>query len=239
MSQQHISGAENYFQNHIWYTKRSIHDEQNIHKQFNLEIFEQLPKNKNSIILDIGYGQWYFATYINKLWYTDYTGVDIDNRYQEDLQELLPNYTFEHKNIFDFFKKNTDLQYDVIFSSNIFEHLWEQDRIVWIKNIHKHLRNWWIWINYMPNADSILWSTSARYTDITHYTIYNIISFSQLLNQYSKFSSIQHINQYIWTSTIKRFIHKIIRSLYKIIYASLWFTFPTIYTGQIITLCKK
>lgn len=237
--EQHLGGSENYFQNHIWYTKRNIHDEQNIHKQFNLEIFEQLPNDKNSIILDIGYGQGYFSTYLNSLWYTYYTWVDIDNRYQSDLQQLLPNYTFEHKNIFDFFKSKNDLQYDIIFSSNIFEHLWEQERKIFIEKIEEYLKKWGIWINYMPNADSILWSTSARYTDITHYTIYNTISFSQILHQYSKFSSIEHINQYIWRSTVKRFIHKLIRSLYKIIYTSLWFTFPNIYTGQLITLCKK
>lgn len=237
--EQHIGGSENYFQSHIWYCNRNGEDEKNIHKQFWLEISEQLPKDKNSMILDIWYGQGYFSTYLDSLWYMHYTGVDIDSRYQSDLQQLLPNYTFEHKNIFDFFKNNNDLQYDIIFSSNIFEHLWEQDRKIFIEKIEQYLKKWWVWINYMPNADSILWSTSARYTDITHYTIYNIISFSQLLNQYSQFSSIQHINQYIWTSIIKRFIHKTIRSLYKIIYTSLWFTFPTIYTGQIITLCKK
>lgn len=238
MNSNHIWGSNTYFENHIWYKERNQLDERNIHIQFTYEIGQFLPVNKNIDILDIWYGQWYFSTYINNMWYTKYIWVDIDNRYQNELERIIPNYNFLHQNIFDFFDKNIE-QYDVVFSSNIFEHLGKEERVIRINEISKFLKDGWIRINYMPNADSILWATSSRYTDITHYSIYNYISFSQLLRENGSFSNISHYNQYIWNNFLKRMLHKIVIWISKFIYIILWFSFPSTYTWQIITICKK
>ena len=67
----------------------------------------------------------------------------------------MPHYTFHHQDVFDFFNTNTT-QYNIIFSSNIFEHLGKEERIVRINKMNHFLQEGGMRINYMPNADSIL-----------------------------------------------------------------------------------
>ena len=238
MNNTHVWGSNTYFKNHIWYKSRNVIDEKNIHMQFMYEIWKFLPTNKNTTILDIWYGQWYFSTYMNSMWYKNYTWVDIDNTYQNELEKNMPHYTFHHQDVFDFFNTNTT-QYNIIFPSNIFEHLGKEERIVRINKMNHFLQEGGMRINYMPNADSILWATGSRYTDITHYSLYNYISFSQLLHEHGNFSTISHYNQYIWNTIFKRILHKTAIWITKIIYTILWFSFPKTYTWQIITICKK
>jgi len=128
----------------------------------------------------------------------------------------------------------------MVFTSHLFEHLNKKERIEIINYIYKWLKKWWIWINYMPNADSSLIVWFWRWWDVTHTTIYNKVSFQQLINQsWNDFSNIKHLNINIWQNFIKRMIHKIFLFFSKIYYIWMWRNFPEIYTWEIISILKK
>jgi hypothetical protein len=110
-----------------------------------------------------------------------------------------------------------------------------------IKLVFSWLKNNWIWINYMPNADSVLLSNNWMYIDISHKRIYNSNSFEQLLNISLKNYEVEHINAYIWYSMfIKRLIHNIFLLVTKIYYKWMWMiAFPKIYTWEFISVIIK
>ena len=104
--------------------------------------------------------------------------------------------------------------------------------------INNSLRQWWIWINTMPNADAPY--VSQRYSDITHKKIYCSNSFTRLLIEtgFQK-ENIIHKEQAIWKNIIVNFIFKILKIFHKLFLLSAGIYPPKIFTQNFFTIAKK
>lgn len=197
--------------------------------------------NDNIKILEIGYGGGSFASFCDKKWFKNYVWVDLDDCFAGQLKEKFPNYEFLQWDINAFL--DNGYKYDIIFMSHVFEHLDRNQADMAIKNIYKSLNKWWMWINYMPNADSFK-ATTARYNDITHKTIYNANSFEQIvLMDEVKYSELKNKNTIAAVSLPFRWIFKVINPIFvfftKIYFLWMWYTFPKIYSSELLTIMKK
>ena len=196
-----------------------------------------LNKNKNLKILDIGCGEGALAKVCSQTDSVDYYGIDICSGFIEQNKKLYPNYTFKNIDIFDFFSTNNN-NFDIIFMSHVFEHFDLKKGKELLQQIHSNLNKNGYLLNIMPNASSIFLACELRYKDITHKTLYSENSFNQLLN-YAGFNNMIYMNKYIGQTKTKRLIHKITKFIFQIFIKSLGFSFPKIYTNEIITIAKK
>lgn len=231
----------NYFINHPWYN--SLNENLNYSKydfkKYNKEIWEYL-NNKKLNILEIWFWHWKFTNFVNEKKIKNYTWIDIDDHFYKSVKNKYPNYKFIIKWFKEFFTKQKINKFDIIFMSHVFEHLDETERKEIITLISDNLVKWWIWINYMPNAQSILEWSKTRYFDIDHKFWYTPNSFNQLLNKYWNFEKITHNNAYIWASTLFwRYIHYLFLFFTKIYFLWMLTQFPNVYTSELITIIKK
>ena len=236
----------NYFESHQSYVtefKNKEHCRKQEDKKLKKEILRFFPINKskwnNKInVLEIGFGNWKFANFCHNQWF-NYIWIDIDDYFAEQLKKQFPNYVFICSSFQDFsdeYKK----EFDVVFLSHTFEHLNDIQRSECIKSIYEMLKDWGRWINYMPNADTILRLWTVRYNDITHFTVYNHHSFSQLLHSSWYFKNIESYNTIVWFSNIfYRISHIIFLFFTKLYYLWIWASFPKVYTQEFISVIKK
>jgi hypothetical protein len=230
-----------YFKTHTMYNSKNTINKNWIIKKYKLDLKKYLwhftPKSN---ILEIWSWAWNFAYFCQSMWVKNYTWIDIDDYFFEENKKEFPNYKFE-KIKFQNFLSTKHLQYDVIFTAHVFEHLDETERIEIIKWIYFWLKNWWIWINYMPNADSFIFADHLRYWDITHKNIYTTEAFEQLLNISQIDYSIEHLNIYIYVNKwlFWRMIHKFFVFITRIYYMWMWLYLPEIYTWEFINIITK
>jgi len=235
----------NYFESHQSYIsefKNKEYVRRLENKKYEKEILKHFPIkrewNEKIKVLEIWFWNWKFASFCHNQWF-DYTWIDIDDYFSKFLIKEFPNFKFIYSSYQDF-SVNHKNEYDVIFLSHTFEHLNQIQRSECIKSIYEMLKNWWIRINYMPNADSILRLWTIRYNDITHFTLYNHHSFSQLLHDSWYFKNIESYNTIVWFSNILyRLSHIIFLFFTKIYYLWIWASFPLIYTQEFISIIKK
>ena len=136
--------------------------------------------------------------------------------------------------------KDKEWEFDIIYMSHVFEHFSLEDWIKLASLIKKSLKKWWLWINKMPNAQSLYYACRWKYTDITHKIIYTPNSFNQiLLRPWFKRKDIAHKNEYIWTTVIRRIIFKVWYLFHKVWMLSIWVWLKEPHTFNLITLIKK
>ena len=230
----------NYFSTHPWYSQWiDIQSLENYKKKYSKELSNYINIIKNWSILEIWSWQWKFAYFCDKIWVKDYTWIDIDDYFFNDCKCFSPNFNFIKTEFSSYLNGNIN-KFDVIFTSHLLEHLDNCERENLILWINKWLKKWGIWINYMPNADSVIMVWFGRYNDITHKTIYNPNSFEQLINLCPVEFTVEHINPYIWLSNfIFRIIHLLALFFTKIYYLSMWSIFPKCYLWEFISVLKK
>lgn len=232
----------NYFGQHIWYQKEHKHklETYKLHYlRYKKDLEKYLWNFKNAKILEIWSWMWKFAYFCNKIWVEDYTWIDIDDFFFEENKKDFPKYNFE-KIWFQDYLKDHQNEFDIIFVSHVFEHLDEKERIEMIENIYWGLKENWIWINYMPNADNLLRFWMCRYGDLTHKFIYTDISFNQLIKSAKCDYKIENFNTYIWIKNkFRRVIHLIFRFFTKIYFIGMWQAFPEFYTWEFINVLTK
>lgn len=232
----------NYFENHpIYNWGGGEEDLKKVLIKYDKEILKFFPikkKNWDIKVLEIWFWSGKFASFCNKHWF-DYTWIDIDDYFLEKCQKWFPNFKFL-KISFQEYCENHKNEYDIIYLAHVFEHLDEKQRRECIIDIHMMLKSWWKRINLMPNASCSLLSTHLRYGDITHFTIYNYFSFSQLINSFQIFSSVNHYNWYVWfSSRLNRILHILCLKITKFYYLCMWITFPEIYTFEFYSVIEK
>lgn len=197
--------------------------------------------DRTAKILEIWYWSGTFASYCYNKWFTNYVWVDLDDSFAEHNKNKFPNYNFLQWDINNFLS-NWD-KYDIIFMAHVFEHLNKDQADETVKLIYKSLNEWWVWINYMPNADSLR-APTLRYNDITHKTIYNANSFLQIiLSNDINYSQINNKNTIAAVSKISRTMFKIIHPIFVLLtiiyYLWMWVMFPKIYSSEMLTIMKK
>ena len=195
--------------------------------------------NKDLEILEIGFWAWGFTEVCRNKWIKNYTWIDIDWFFLNDLQKKYPKYKFNIISFWDFLKDKKE-KYDLVYMSHVFEHLNEEERESCIKLIYQSLKKWGIWINYMPNCESIIEASKHRYFDLTHKTSYCPNSFEQLLNENIKNYKITHLNSHVWTWIFfKRLVYLFFLNLTKIYWKWMWRSFPKINTWEFISIIQK
>lgn len=238
--------SQNYFKNHPMYRKSiewNSNSSEYVFLKFQSEIghlFKQ--RNRDISILEIGLWNGDFANFCFKNKFINYTGVDIDDTYISQLKSKYSNYSFIVSDI-AIFLENNNVQYDIIFMSHVFEHLPEDVANQSTKLIYQKLNEWWYWINYMPNADSMK-ACALRHIDVTHQTIYNTNSLEQrLFMNDANFLEVNHFNTLPAIHPVIKSVFKIIHPIFlvftKIYYFGMWLTFPKIYTSEILSIMKK
>ena len=209
-----------------------------IYKKTDCEIGKYF-NSKDLKVLEIGFGLWNFAYYCDQKWISYFEGIEIDYTFGPDLQKLFPDYKFIKANFEEYLNKY-DHTYDIIFMSHVFEHLSMEEANNLITLVSTSLKKGGIFINYTPNAASILQSTYWRYCDLTHTTVYCERSINQLiLNNWAIFSAIEHKNEVLGINIIKKIIYWFFILLTKIYYKGMGLWRPPVYTWQLITILKK
>ena len=229
---------KNYYSTH-WYTAQKVdYNKAIIYLKYNYDnIFNKLDRNIK--ILEIGSWQWKFAYYLKEKWLKNYIWLDLDPDIIKETQGKFKDYKFYNISALEYLK-DKKYEFDIIYMSHVFEHFTLEEWIKLARLIYQALKKWGLWINEMPNAQSIYYATYWRYNDITHKIIYTTNSFNQiLLRAWFKRENIIHKNEYIGTTLIKRFIFKIWYILHKIWMLSLWVSLKEPHTFNLITIIKK
>lgn len=231
-----------YYKHHDLYGNKEWFDEKewvSLFQKFDANFWSILKTlDKNTPILEIGCGQGYFAHYLKKLWFQNYTGFDFDEKVVVKNNQQIEWYKFYSTDVQQYLDENTN-NIGMIFMSHVFEHLTKKDAMTLSEKIYTWLKPNGYWLNIMPNAGSLLWATYLRYTDVTHEILYNSNSFSQLLmaSGFQK-ESIQHKNK-TTSNLVLNWGRKIIISFLRILIKILWYPADTIYTSEIVTIIKK
>ncbi|MFZ2150429.1 MAG: methyltransferase domain-containing protein [Candidatus Absconditicoccaceae bacterium] len=212
-----INLFEDYFKNHDGYALFNID-----FKKRDLILKKQIGKfinnfSRNAKILEIGVGQGKFTYYCKNKGFVNFTGLELDNNIIDQHKKQFKGYNFYNIEGSEFLE-NTKEKYDIIFMDNVFEHLTLEEGIYIAKLINKKLNVGGIWINIMPNAESLFGACALRYCDITHKNLYTSNSFSQLL-QIAGFKNekIKHFNNMDNPNIIKLIIFKIITGFFGIL----------------------
>lgn len=235
-----MNNKENYFKNHPWYNDSDIEtNNRSMIKKYISDLDNQWVDISNSLnILEIWFWIWNFAAFCNFKSIKNYTWVDIDSHYWEELKKIFSNYIFL-KDSFQNFLLKKENQYDLIFTSHIVEHLEKKELFELIRLINKSLRKGWKWINYMPNANSTVNALNMRYCDITHINFYNNQSFEQaIINSWVIFNNIYHLNDRP-TTFIKRIIYSFFLFLTKIYYLWMMQILPAYNSINLISIIEK
>ena len=231
----------NYFQNHYW----EISDIQmRYYAQYFHRVLWDVFKNQDKTIriLEIWSGQWKFLNYISSLGYVNYVWFELDVDMTAFLRKQYPSFVFHSTNVNDYLIENPE-SFDIIFMSNVFEHLSVDEWKNMLKSIYLWMKSSGTFINIMPNAWSLFMSSYGRYNDITHKVLYTSASFNHILLD-AGFKQVMHKNVFFThlnsiIDSFWRLFQKV--SFFILKYFLLLNGFPSdnILTFEIFTLAKK
>jgi 2-polyprenyl-3-methyl-5-hydroxy-6-metoxy-1,4-benzoquinol methylase len=143
--------------------------------------------NVNSSILDLGCGTGIMMNYLNKSGYKNVEGVDISEEQINVAKSLGLN-----ASVCDAFSFLDNCQkYDIIFMLDFIEHFTKEEIITLMRKINKCINPGGVLILRTPNGNGI-YPNNVIYGDLTHLTIFNSNSLTQLL----KFSDFEFIEFY-------------------------------------------
>ena len=231
---------EQIFENYIT-TQYSNYDYELSRETFKKKTLLTIPELKdlptNTKVLELGCGMGGFAHICKLLGITDYSGVDLSGEEIQLCKKDFLKYKFYKWDIIEFLKVNK-LKYDVIFMSQVFEHLTLEEAETILPLIYDHLSKDGVFINSMPNANSYYNAGQCMFNDITHQRIYNQISFSQLL-KLQGFNNFAHRPDYCGRNAFEHFVHKTYLKLFELHLKLLGFARWRVYTHCIITLLRR
>ncbi|RLA07956.1 MAG: hypothetical protein DRQ51_04265 [Gammaproteobacteria bacterium] len=192
-----------------------------IEKQFNSlfylddKIINNLPKNKNAKILDLGCGFGMYLKHIKNLGYKNTKGVEIGDEQNKFLKDK--GYNIIQKDILEFLKTTTE-KYDFISMFDVLEHFTKEEIVELLPLLQKILNNNGTLIVRVPNGEAML-NGSIMYGDFTHETFFTSKSLQQIFNIFNfsntKIYPIYPIRHGI-KSTIRYYGYKFYELIYKI-----------------------
>jgi len=137
-----------------------------------------LPKTKDAKILDVACGSGQFLYFLQKEGYRNIFGVDISPEQVEKAQNIGIKNIIE-ENCFAYLKRNQK-EFDMIIASDIIEHFYKDEIILFLELMLNSLRPHWKILINTQNAQS-LFTSAARYIDFTHELSFSPSSLSQVL----------------------------------------------------------
>lgn len=149
------------------------------------------PQNKEAAVLDIGCGSGDFITWMNRLGYTNTSGIDIS----EEQIALAKKFGAKHVEVADLlsYLPKHKKEFDVIIARDVLEHLTKEEVLGVLENIYGALKDGGVFIAQTVNAKNWMWGR-LRYGDFTHELAFTQESISQILRA-ENFSDIKIYSQ--------------------------------------------
>lgn len=204
---------------------------------FRLTLTELKGLPRDCKILELGFGIGGFTQLCKDLGFTNYLGIDLSSQEVDICSKDFPDYKFICDDVVEYLEKTKE-KYDLIFMSQVFEHLTIEEGMRFLKLIPKRLNKEGIFINAMPNANGYFNTPSNRYNDITHKIIYNAQSFSQLLRVLN-INNFLHKNTYQGRNKLENIIHRIYLKFFQLHITLLGYHVWKIYSHVLITVIKR
>ncbi|AFH49789.1 SAM-dependent methyltransferase [Ignavibacterium album JCM 16511] len=132
---------------------------------------------KNSSILELGCGPGYLLDYLKQKGYVNVKGIDISEEQIEIAQSKGHNVSVG--DVFVYLKNSTE-KFDVIFAFDLLEHFTKDELLELTELVHYSLREEGLFLIRTPNGQGIF-AGQIIYGDLTHQTILNPNSLTQLL----------------------------------------------------------
>lgn len=220
----------NYNKNHSSYNENNI----NKRKYFDKE---KIYVDKNTKVLEIGFGKAQFTEKCSRKKVKEYTGIEATYSFYKNAKKKYPAYNFVYGGAIETLEKNTK-KYDLIYMNQVFEHISMNEGKKLIEKLYSKLEKNGKIINIFPNAASTFSATYLRYNDITHKTLYTENSIRQIINSL-EIKKAEIYNEKIGKTSLKRIIHLIYRFFIEIIYKTQGYNFPRTYTKNMVVIIKK
>jgi SAM-dependent methyltransferase len=138
-----------------------------------------LPADRNTPVLDLGCGPGNFLFLMEKLGYTNLTGVDRSGEQIEMARQWCPRSTLIHGDVKEFLAGNPG-KFGLIGGFDLIEHFSKREILPLIKQIADALSAGGRLILQTPNAESP-WGLGYRYGDFTHEIAFTPQSLEHLL----------------------------------------------------------
>jgi 2-polyprenyl-3-methyl-5-hydroxy-6-metoxy-1,4-benzoquinol methylase len=188
-----------YLSNHLGKIHRG--DEKDfllMEKYFSKNYLKHLPKNKQSLIVDLGCGMGHFLYFLKKNGYKNYFGVDISSECIVfcNKKKLTSKERLFCADVFGFFQKGKR-KFDMVIMNDLIEHIPKGEIVPLLGLIKKSLNDNGKLIIKTINCANPLTGASSRYLDFTHTTGFTEESLSQALNMVG-FEKVTICPQNIW-----------------------------------------
>jgi 2-polyprenyl-3-methyl-5-hydroxy-6-metoxy-1,4-benzoquinol methylase len=186
-------------------TKNNIEKIFNCNIDLQKEVYENLPKNRNAKILDLGCGYGTFLNALRSLGYKNLYGVEIGKEQSEFLKDK--GFKIYQLDILDFLKTSNQT-FDCITLFDVLEHFKKDEIVAMIPLLKSRLAGGGVIIVRVPNGEAIF-KGSIMYSDFTHETFFTKLSLIQLFRTFG-FKKIEVYPVYNfgnrWSTLIKKFI---------------------------------
>lgn len=166
----------------------------------------------NSNILELGCGEGFLLDYLRLKGFNNTFGIDISLEQIKIAKSK--NLNVIQTDVFEFLR-NSKNNYDIIFAFDFIEHFTKDELLELSQLIYNVLKDGGLFIIRTPNGQGIF-AGSIIYGDLTHQTIFNPNSFSQLMYQ-SGFNKVECFENAPINKNIVGFIRKIIWESFKLI----------------------
>lgn len=156
-------------------TQNDLHS---LSRHYDVKIMPSLKLfDKNCSILELGCGPGYLLDYLKSKGFNNLKGIDISAEQIEIAQSKGHNVIVGDVFVF---LKNSSEKYDAIFAFDFIEHFTKDELLELTELVHNSLRDEGLFLLRTPNGQGIF-AGQIIYGDLTHQTIFNPNSLTQLL----------------------------------------------------------
>lgn len=157
----------------------TIKDLESQHSHYLLKVLPKLSSfNLNAKILELGCGPGYLLSFLRQNGFTNLIGIDISE--EQVIISKNKNFNVIHIDVIEFLSKN-QTKWDVIFAFDFIEHFKKEELSNLFELVNTSLTDGGIFFMRTPNGDGF-YPNKIIYGDLTHQTIFNQNSLSQLLS---------------------------------------------------------
>jgi 2-polyprenyl-3-methyl-5-hydroxy-6-metoxy-1,4-benzoquinol methylase len=178
---------------------------------------------KSASIIEVGCGSGYILQFLNQEGFQSLYGIDISEEQIEKAKAK--GLQTDVKDVFEFFDTN-DKKYDIVFALDFVEHFYKQELIKLFTGIRGIMNENGILIIRTPNGQG-LFPGRIVYGDLTHLTIFNPDSLTQIL-RLTGFSKINFYETGPVSKNLIGFVRVVLWNIIKIFVKAI----KTIETGE-------